>query len=261
MPATDQQKNPTSSPVSIIDSHSYLWASDYDSLGCGIGKYDVLREEHSVDQYHQAISQCLPDVDLRGFIVFEPNRPACVMGIHNDCIGWDAPLKDIRFFSQVALGTSSSSEHGHTVRNPNLCLAVIPWIPFSAGEDIVKQYIKLAKQAAGNGWSRVKGFSFIPSRDRQLSRCTSWQTLEYLGKEGYTFDTRFDVRQEGCKDGKDLIDLLYKLYGGLDLHHGCDEVKYSPTFCHNGTATLPSPGTPAKANVVIGQYLPNVHRL
>ncbi len=246
---------PLAPSIPVIDSHMYLLVSDFDVLGIGIGQYDVLREEYSVDKYCDAIAQQAGG-NVIGFIVMEPNRPACIMGPHKECAGWDGPLKDVSFFSRVALGTPLSSGQGHTAKDANLCLGIVPWVPLPGGKDTVKQYLKLAKKNAGDAWSRVKGFSYVLEFKEagKASSCHSVEALEYLGRKGYPLDVQIDIRQDGCKHGKDIINLLYKLYGGLPVHWGCGHGgTQGRSLCHNGQATIPQPGTEPKATIIIGQ--------
>lgn len=97
------------------------------------------------------------------------------------------------------------------------------------------------QQKAGDAWSRVKGFSYASEKESGLSRCTSTQSLAYLEREGYTLDVIFGIRQEGSSLAKKLIHVLYKLYDGLSIHHGCEDAENSPRLCHNGSAIMRLP--------------------
>ncbi|PFH58307.1 hypothetical protein XA68_13888 [Ophiocordyceps unilateralis] len=183
----------------IIDSHVHLWpGSEVPSLSwCDASS--PLARQHSVTEYR---TQAAPS--LLGFIAIEADR---VHGDDDD--DWTGPLDEVRFLTRVALGQPRADE-GHSPSDASLCLAMIPWAPMPSGPQALERYIDRVRDAAGEAWSKVRGFRYL-LQDKPhgvMLEEPFVEALKLLGRRGFVFEVAVDQHRRGKRQLDEVVEMV-----------------------------------------------------
>lgn len=199
----------------VIDSHMHVYpASETDSIAWHTPDHP-LAGQHSLDQYRAATRQA---PSLLGFVFVETDRKSNVdnseMG--DGSKGWDAPLQEIRWISRVALGTPREGE-GHNEDDKRLCLGIVPWAPLPGGVHLMEEYLALAEEAAGEAWSRVKGFRYL-LQDKPhgtMLEDSFVEAAKLLGRRGFVFEVGVDQHRRGKRQLEELVTFVERVHDGV----------------------------------------------
>jgi L-rhamnono-1,4-lactonase len=199
----------------IIDSHIHIYPeSEVPNLAWATPDHP-LTGQFSVEQYKHA-TRTAPS--LLGFIFVETDRKHDLTEITSGDaeVGWDGPLKEVRWLKRVALGTPLEGE-GHTPEDKSLCLAIVPWAPVSCGEAIMERYIARVQEEAGEAWPKIKGFRYL-LQDKPHGTALEDKFIEglkYLGKRGFVFEVGIDQHRRGRKQLEETVEMIGRAHEGV----------------------------------------------
>lgn len=197
----------------IIDSHVHLYPeSELESISW-IPQSSPLYEQKSIDQYRDATRS---SPLLAGFVAIENDRKYTLESSHTYVPEWAGPLQEVSWLSRIALGEPRPGE-GHSVADSHLCLGIIPFAPIAEGPVALAKYLDGAKKAAGGAWDKIKGFRYLlqDKPDGTALQDEFIQSLQFLGRQGYSFDVCVNYHRRGKQLLSDTVGMMERVLHGV----------------------------------------------
>jgi len=197
----------------IIDSHIHLYTKKDIPTLAWCTPENPLAEQQSLEQYAAATGS---PPTLKGFIFVETDRKHDLEAGVADGSGWKYPLEEISWLKRIALGQPKEGE-GHSAEDASLCLAIIPWAPIPSGAEAMERYLELAEEAAGDSWSKVKGFRYL-LQDRPSGTMLEEDlisSLKLLGRKGFVFEIGIDQHRRGKKQLDEMLEMISRAHEGV----------------------------------------------
>jgi L-rhamnono-1,4-lactonase len=210
------------SQIQIVDSHIHLFPKSHLKSLSWHTPTNPLATQHSITEYRTAISTSVEiGAGVRGFIFLETDRLSSTLPTTSP--GWTHPLDEVSYLTRIALGTPIEGE-GHKPADKHLCLGIVPWAPVPGGPELLREYMGLVKERAGDAWGKVCGVRYLV-QDKNPGTMTAGgfvDGLKWLGEEGFVFDLGVDARSGGLGQLREAVEMLRRVYEGLE---GDDEGK------------------------------------
>jgi L-rhamnono-1,4-lactonase len=218
----------------IIDAHIHLFPqSELDTLAWCTPD-TPLAKQHSLEEYKAAIAASPQPV--RGFVFLETDRKNDLEAGARDASGWKDPLTEVAWLRRIALGEPRDGE-GHAPGDAALCLAYIPWAPLPSGPTALERYLKLAEEAAGASWPKVRGFRYL-LQDKPDGTCLTddfIDGLKLLGRRGMVFDLGIDQHRRGRIQLEEAVEMIDRAHE--DVPDGERVVFILSKYCPWSSAT------------------------
>lgn len=205
----------------IIDSHIHLWPEETSNEDGHLWMTPgmPLAKPHLLSHYRQAARLEQPShaqAEVEGVVYIETDvrydEP------QGDVATWaKGPLDEIRFLRRAVGGHYDS-------RDSRILLGLVPWAPMDQPTNVVEEYLRLGKEAAGSDtWERVKGFRFLlqfihdEDKFRKLVLGDPFiANLKLLGSKGFSFDVGVDQRSGGAWQLEIVAEAMEKAHQGVD---------------------------------------------
>jgi L-rhamnono-1,4-lactonase len=200
--------------IPIIDSHIHLYPeSELETLAWCTPE-SPLAKQHSLEEYKAAIASS--PAPVKGFIFLETDRKVDLEAGAKDGSGWKYPLMEVEWVKRIALGQPRDGE-GHTKEDAGLCAAYIPWAPLPSGPQAMEKYIELVKEAAGDSYSKVRGFRYL-LQDKPDKTCLSddfIESLKLMGRQGLVFDVGVNQHDRGRIQLEETVEMIDRAHEGV----------------------------------------------
>ncbi|KAJ5561178.1 Amidohydrolase 2 [Penicillium sp. DV-2018c] len=201
------------SQMQIVDSHIHLFPKSHLKSLTWYTETDPLASQHSINEYRTALSASSgTESSVRGFIFLETDRLSSTNPTTSP--GWTHALDEVSFLTRIALGTPTEGE-GHKPADKDLCLGIVPWAPVPGGPELLREYIGLVRERAGDAWGKVCGVRYLlqDKRPGTMTAAGFVDGLRWLGEEGLTFDLGVDARSGGLWQLREVVQMLDGVYG------------------------------------------------
>ncbi|KAK7964935.1 L-rhamnono-gamma-lactonase [Apiospora saccharicola] len=198
----------------IIDSHIHLYPeSEIPTLSWATPE-NPLAKQHSVEDYKEATATS--PAPVKGFIFLETDRKHDLEAGAKDGSGWEYPLMEVSWLKRIALGQPKAGE-GHAAEDAGLCSAYIPWAPIPSGAAAMEKYLAKAEGAAGDSWSKVRGFRYLlqDKPDGTALGDGFIESLKLLGRKGYVFDVGVNQHDRGRIQLEETVEMIDKAHDGV----------------------------------------------
>ncbi|CCH45526.1 hypothetical protein BN7_5108 [Wickerhamomyces ciferrii] len=196
-------------PVNVIDSHVHLYSKSYSQDGRLplVSQSSQLNDEFRLDEYKKVISESSKH-KVEGLIFIE----ICVdSGLSYE--GWKYPIEEYLYVERIILGIPKIGE-GSDLSGKDFIKGIVPWAPIPQGVTKLKEYIqKLKTQSLDpKTFERVKGFRYLfdglpPGSILEQNYIDS---INWLAQNGFVYDLGLNIRQDGNRQLKEVIELLQK---------------------------------------------------
>jgi L-rhamnono-1,4-lactonase len=201
------------STAPMIDSHIHLYPESEIPTLAWCNPDHPLAAQRSIEEYNAATG--VPE-SLAGFIFIETDRKNDLDAGAKDGSGWKYPLMEVSWVKRIALGQPKQGE-GHTKEDAKACLAIVPWAPIPSGVEIMKRYLDLVEEAAGESWEKVKGFRFLlqDKPNGTMLEDDFIESLKLLGRRGFIFDLGVDHHRRGKKQLDETVEMIGRAHEGV----------------------------------------------